>query len=214
MMTIPGSALRILILAPHTDDGELGCGGTVDKLLKEGHTVFYAAFSACELSVPGHLPKDILITEVKKATKMLGIHPDNLILYNYAVRTFNFHRQEILQNLIELKKEIQPDLIFIPSLTDLHQDHQTIAHEALRAYKDKSILSYELPWNNLSFNTTCFVKLTEENVISKINAMAQYESQKHRPYANEQFIRGLATTRGVQIGVSFAEVFEVVRWIL
>jgi hypothetical protein len=60
----------------------------------------------------------------------------------------------------------------------------------------------------------CIPNISEGRDISKINAMAQYESQKHRPYANEQFIRGLATTRGVQIGVSFAEVFEVVRWIL
>ncbi|MFT6850063.1 MAG: LmbE family N-acetylglucosaminyl deacetylase [Sphingobacteriales bacterium] len=204
----------ILVLAPHTDDGELGCGGTISKLTAAGHEVLYVAFSACELSVPSHLPKDILITEVKKATPEIGIRPGNLILFNYPVRTFNYSRQEILQNLIDLRTEKKPDLVFIPALTDLHQDHATIAAEALRAFKGISILSYELPWNNLTFTTTCFVKLTEDNVKAKIRAMSKYESQKHRPYATEEYLKSLAHTRGVQIGTKYAEVFEVVRWII
>ncbi len=204
---------RILILAPHTDDGELGCGGSINKFIEDGHDVYYAAFSACEISVPSHLPSDILIREVKHATKELGIKPENLVLYNYEVRTFSYHRQQILQDLIDLKNKINPDLVFTPSLNDLHQDHGTIAQEALRAYKTNSILSYELPWNNISFNTTSFISLSEENIQSKINALSKYESQKHRPYANEEFIRGLARTRGVQINTRYAEVFEVVRWI-
>lgn len=203
----------VLVLAPHTDDGELGCGATIARLVQEGHDVWYAAFSACELSVPSHLPKDILITEVKKATQVLGIAPERLILFNYEVRTFNYHRQDILQNLIDLRKKIQPQLVFIPSLNDLHQDHQTIAHEALRAFKETALLSYELPWNNLSFNTTFFFKATEEQLETKARALACYESQQHRPYANRDFIFSLGRTRGVQINAPFAEVFEVVRWV-
>lgn len=205
---------KILILAPHTDDGELGCGASIQRWIREGNQVWYAAFSACELSVPGHLPKDILITEVKKATKVLGILPENLRLFDYPVRTFNFNRQDILQNLIDLRKEIQPDLVLMPSLHDIHQDHGTIAAEAVRAFKETSILSYELPWNNLSFQTTCFMQVTESDVATKVAALEQYESQQHRPYANGEFIRALARTRGVQIGTHYAEVFEVVRWIL
>ncbi len=205
---------KILILAPHTDDGELGCGGTIRKFINEGHDVYYAAFSACELSVPSHLPKDILIKEVKLATASLGIIPENLFLYNYEVRTFSFHRQDILQDMINLKNKIEPDLVFAPSLNDLHQDHATISNEALRAFKTTSILSYELPWNNLSFTTTCFVKLSEEDISAKVTAMEFYESQSHRQYANEVFLKGLARTRGVQINTEYAEVFEVVRWIV
>ncbi len=205
---------KILVLAPHTDDGELGCGGAIHKFLNDGHEVFYAAFSACELSVPSHLPKDILIKEVKLATASLGIIPENLFLYNYEVRTFSFHRQDILQDMINLKNKIEPDLVFAPSLNDLHQDHSTIASEALRAFKTTSILSYELPWNNLSFTTTCFIKLSDLDIAAKVTAMEHYESQSHRQYANEFFLKGLARTRGVQINSEYAEVFEVVRWII
>lgn len=204
---------RILVLAPHTDDGELGCGGSINKFIEDGHEVFYAAFSACEISVPSHLPSDILITEVKQATQVLGILPENLFLYNYAVRTFSYHRQEILQDLIDLKNKINPNLVFMPSLADIHQDHATISQEALRAFKTISILSYELPWNNISFNTTCFIPLNDRNVDSKAEALSKYVSQQHRPYANAEFIKGLARTRGVQISTHYAEVFEVVRWI-
>jgi LmbE family N-acetylglucosaminyl deacetylase len=134
-------------------------------------------------------------------------------LFKYDVRTFNFHRQEILDDIIKLRTKIQPDLVFIPALTDLHQDHKTIADEALRAFKFTSILSYEMPWNNISFNTSCFYKLSDENLKIKIEALKMYKSQAHRPYANEDFIKSLATVRGVQVNAKYAETFEVLRWI-
>jgi N-acetylglucosamine malate deacetylase 1 len=204
---------RVLVLAPHTDDGEFGCGASINKLIENGSEVYYVAFSACEQSVLPQFPKDILITEVKAATKVLGIKPDNLILFKYDVRTFGYHRQAILDDIIRLKTDIKPDLVFTPSVNDIHQDHSTISNEAVRAFKFTSILCYELPWNNFNFATTCFSKLDESHVVSKINALKEYQSQAHRPYADEDFIRSLARTRGVQIGTRYAEVFEVVRWI-
>lgn len=205
---------RVLVLAPHTDDGEFGCGGTIAKFVNEGAEVYYAAFSACQQSVLPQFPSDILITEVKAATVVLGIKPENLLLFDYDVRTFGYHRQEILDDLIKLRAEIKPDLILMPDLEDIHQDHSTIAVEALRAFKFCSILSYELPWNNLSFTTSSFVHLSEEFIQKKVLALKEYKSQAHRPYSDENFIRSVARTRGVQIGTDYAEAFKVVRWIL
>lgn len=205
---------RVLVLAPHTDDGEFGCGGTIAKLIDEGHEVYYAAFSACQQSVLPQFPSDILITEVKAATKVLGVKPENLLLFDYDVRTFGYHRQEILDDLIKMRAEIKPDLIFMPDLEDIHQDHATIATEGLRAFKFSSILSYELPWNNLTFTTSSFIHLSEENVKAKVKALGEYQSQAHRPYSDEDFLRSLARTRGVQIGTKYAEAFKVVRWII
>lgn len=205
---------RILILAPHTDDGEFGCGGAIAKFIAEGHEVYYAAFSACQQSVLPQFPSDILITEVKAATKVLGVNPANLILFDYDVRTFGYHRQEILDELIKLRTDIKPDLIFMPTLTDVHQDHQTISVEGMRAFKFASILSYELPWNNFSFKTSSFIHLTEEHIQTKVSALKEYQSQAHRSYSDEDFIRSLARTRGVQIGTKYAEAFEIVRWII
>ena len=204
---------RILVLAPHTDDGELGAGGTISKLIEVGADVYYAAFSTAEESVPDHLPKDILKTEVKAATKKLGIKEENLKIYNYQVRNLNYQRQDILENLIQLRTEIKPDLILMPSLNDIHQDHLTIAQEGLRAFKTSTILGYELIWNNLTFNTTSFVKLDKKHIKNKFDALQEYNSQKDRDYMSEEFIFSLAKTRGVQIGQEFAEAFEVVRLI-
>lgn len=204
---------RILVLAPHTDDGELGAGGTISKLIELGSDVYYAAFSTAEESVPDHLPKDILKTEVKAATKKLGLKEENLRIYNYRVRNLNYKRQDILEDLIKLRAEIKPDLILMPSLNDIHQDHLTIAQEGLRAFKASTILGYELIWNNLTFNTTSFVKLEERHIKNKFEALQEYKSQNNRDYMSEEFIFSLAKTRGVQIGQSFAEAFEVVRLI-
>lgn len=205
---------RVLILAPHTDDGEFGCGGSVAKFIKDNKEVYYAAFSLAEESVPPPYPENILETEVKKATKKLGINQKNLLLYRYQVRHFAYHRQEILEDLVQLNKNLKPDLVFMPCLNDLHQDHSTIAMEGLRAFKKTSILGYEIPWNNMNFATQCFIALDENDLQTKLKALNCYESQKAKSYASENFIRSLAVTRGTQIGVQYAEVFEVVRWII
>jgi LmbE family N-acetylglucosaminyl deacetylase len=205
---------KILVLAPHTDDLEFGCGATVAKLIEDGNEVFCAAFSACKKSVRKGLPEDILIQEIKVASDILGIKRENLILFDYSVRTFNYQRQDILDDLINLKTDIKPDIVFIPSLSDLHQDHYTIAQEGFRAFKFSGLLSYELPWNNLSFQTSSFMKLEERHIVKKIEAIEKYVSQAHRPYANEEFVRSLARTRGIQINTKYAECFEVIRWLL
>ena len=205
---------NVLVLAPHTDDGELGAGGTIAKLIENNSNVFYAAFSTAETSVPEGFPKDILRTEVTNATKKLGIKNENLLIFNYEVRKLNYVRQEILEELIALKKKIDFDLILMPSLNDIHQDHTTIAQEGLRAFKNTTILGYELIWNNLSFNTTCFIKLEKKHIDAKVKALQEYKSQKERDYMKEEFIFSLAQTRGVQIGYKYAEAMEVVRWVI
>lgn len=203
---------NVLVLAPHTDDGELGAGGLIAKLINEGSNVFYAAFSTAAESIPEGFPKDILTIEVKAATRELGIPSDNLFIYNYSVRKLNYVRQDILEVLIKLKKEVKFDLILMPSLNDIHQDHSTVALEALRAFKNTSIMSYELIWNNLTFNTQAFVELNESHIEKKIKALEQYKSQGFRNYLSEEFIRSLAIARGVQFGVRYAEAFEVIRY--
>lgn len=207
-------AQKVLVLAPHTDDGEFGCGGTISKLICKGSEVFYLAFSCAEKSVPDGFPKDILRHEVKEAIQQLGIKPDNLILKNFEVRDFPLYRQEILEILVQLKAFIEPDLVIMPSLNDIHQDHHTIALEGIRAFKKTNIIGYEVPWNNLSFDTTMFIALDSQHLEKKIAALKCYESQKHKIYANADYIRNLASVRGMQIGVEYAEVMEVIRWIM
>jgi LmbE family N-acetylglucosaminyl deacetylase len=205
---------NILVLAPHTDDGEFGCGASITRFIEQGKNIFYVAFSTAEQSVPVGMPKNILESEVKEATRVLGIPPSNLIIFKYEVRKLNYIRQEILEELIKIRSQINPDIVFVPSLNDIHQDHSTISIEGMRAFKTVSILGYEIPWNNIIFKTQSFIKVEEKHLQKKIRALKSYKSQSHRPYATEDFIRSLAVTRGTQINTKFAEAFEVIRWII
>ena len=139
---------------------------------------------------------------------------EQLILFDFQVRHFPAHRQEILEELVRLNRRIVPDLVLAPSLHDVHQDHHTIAEEAIRAFKRTSILGYEEPWNNLTFNNQVYVTLEERHVEKKIAAVERYISQRGRIYASGEYIRALAMSHGVQIGRQYAEVFETERWIL
>jgi N-acetylglucosamine malate deacetylase 1 len=205
---------KALVLAPHTDDGEFGCGGTMARLLAEGAEVHYAAFSSAEKSLPPGADPQVLVKELKEAMRSLGINQQRLHILDYGVRDFPEHRQAILDDMLKLKAAIEPDLVLLPSVNDTHQDHQTVAHEGFRAFKDRTILGYEIPWNNRTFNTESFVLLEEAHVDAKVKALLCYASQLDRSYANEESIRSLARTRGTQIGVRYAEAFEVVRWVI
>ncbi len=204
---------KILILAPHTDDGELGCGGIISKYISKGAQIYYAAFSTADESVQSPFPSNQLEIEVRDATCILGIPSDHLFVYKYAVRKLNYSRQEILEQLIALRDQINPDVVLLPSQKDVHQDHQTITFEGIRAFKNCTILGYELAWNNLSFATDCFVVLKEADVQLKIKALAAYTTQIGKSYMDPDFIRSLARVRGTQINVEYAEAFEVIRWI-
>lgn len=206
---------KILVLAPHTDDGEIGCGGTIAKLGEEEKELYYVAFSTARTSaIQNGFPENILEIEVKKAVNVLGIPRDHLILYDFPVRRFPEVRQDILEQMIKLRKEIEPDLIFVPSLNDIHQDHQVVAREGLRAFKKHTILGYEEPWNNIVFESRSFIVLEKRHIEKKIKALKCYQSQMHRNYLTEDAIWGIAQLRGAQLEGGYAEAFEVLRWII
>ena len=206
-----GSWQRVLVLAPHTDDGEFGCGGTIARLVEAGVEVRYVAFSIATKSLPEGFAPDTLAREVREATAELGIPEAQLTVHDFEVRTFPQHRQEILELLIELWEEWRPDAVFQPSLHDIHQDHRTIADEGLRAFKRTTILGYEIPWNNFDFAYQAYFALERSHIERKVAALAKYASQQHRKYANAEYIWNLARTHGINVGREYAEVFEVYR---
>ena len=209
--------MKYLLLAPHTDDIELGCGGTVLKLLEEGNEVHWVVFSTAEDSVPPGMPLDTLKKEFLSVVGSLGLSENQYEICSYPVRNFDLHRQEILEKLVSIRREIKPDVVIGPSLHDVHQDHQVIANEMVRAFKTSaSILCYELPWNHTEFENQCFSKLSDKLIEKKIGLLNNYSSQVslNRIYFSAQFIKSWAKMRGIQCNTEYAESFEVVRWIL
>jgi LmbE family N-acetylglucosaminyl deacetylase len=202
---------RVLVLAPHTDDGEFGCGATLARLVDGGTDVRYVAFSIATRSLPVGFPPDTLAREGRVATAELGISEERLDVHDFEVRTFPEHRQQILELLIGLWEEWKPDAVLQPSLRDIHQDHQVIAAEGLRAFKRTTILGYEIPWNNFNFDYQAYFALEKEHVERKVRAHAKYESQQHRRYSDPEYIWNVARTHGITETREYAEVFEVYR---
>lgn len=204
---------RLLVLAPHTDDAELGCGGAIARFLEEGLDIHIAAFSTAEESLQEGLPPDTLKNEFLEATAILGINPQKRYVYDYPVRRLSYHRQEVLEDLVKLGRELSPDMVLVPSGSDVHQDHQVLYAEAVRAFKRITLWGYELPWNHISFAAQAFVTLERRHLEQKWQALLSYKSQidLSRSYFTQEFIEGLARVRGAQVGAEFAEAFEVVR---
>ncbi len=143
----------------------------------------------------------------------LGVPGDNLYVYDFLVRRLLEHRQEVLEELIRLRALLNPHVILLPSKHDMHQDHQVLHAEGLRAFKHCTVLGYELPWNHISFDAQAFIGLSADHVERKCGALRHYQSQltKGRSYFDTDFIRSWARFRGQQIGADYAEVFEVYR---
>ena len=209
------TAMKVLLLSPHTDDVELSAGATLAKLSQDKSNTFaWAVFSTCEDAVPQGWPSDTLKKEFTAVASKCGI--GTLYIYNFPNKNFPEHRQEIMDNLDQIKQEFKPDLIIAPSLNDSHQDHKTIAEESIRVFKkDTSIIGYEMPWSNLIFQPQLFVRVTPTHMEMKWSLLQNYKSQftLKRNYFSKEFIFGWARMRGVQCNSEYAEAFEVIRWI-
>jgi len=192
----------VLVLAPHTDDVELGCGGTIARLVEGGAKVYPVVFAEV----------GVCRKEMERSSEILGMQES--ALFDLPIRNLGDHRQKILEGLISLKRSLQPDLVIQPSLNDIHQDHQTVAQEGVRAFKDITLWGYEVPWNNLILDAQLFIGLEDRHVAKKIEAINCYKSQKYRVYMDEDYIKGLMTVRGVQVGVKNAEMFNIIREVI
>ena len=204
---------KILLLAPHPDDPEYACGGSIARWQHENE-IYYAAFSPCKISLPDGFHEDALYEELMASTKVLGVPNGHIITYDFPVRRFSEHRQDILEEMVKLRKDLNPDIVLLPNSTDVHQDHKVVYEEALRAFKNACLLGYELPWNNLQFTSNFHVQLTKEELDIKWAAISKYHSQEIRAYKSKDFFVGLARVRGLQAGSEYAEAYELIRWIL
>lgn len=191
--------MSVVVLAPHADDETLSCGGTIAKFVEAGREVFVYLFSSglsntSEFnSACSHL----------KATAHAFPH--------FKSRVFSSSRQDILECMVEINRQLKPSIVFCPASSDCHQDHRVIYEEAKRAFKHSTIYGWESPWNSFDFSNTCYVRLSPDHITAKIQAMKQYESQKERIYFKEYNIISVARVRGMQAGCEYAECFEVIR---
>jgi LmbE family N-acetylglucosaminyl deacetylase len=207
--------MRILVLSPHTDDAELGAGGSLARFLEEGADVFWVVFSSAEESLPEGMAPDTLRREFQDVVAEFDIR--DYKVFDFRVRYLLEKRQVILEELIQLRKSYEPDLVLTPSTYDQHQDHQVVSAETIRAFKNcASIIGYELPWNHIQFTNPLLIRLDERHIAKKWEILSKYRSQivQGRSYFSKEFIYGMASLRGCQCDARYAESFEVIRWIM
>jgi len=196
--------MKILVLSAHTDDAELGCGGTVAALAERGDELIHVVFSIC-----GKLEH---LEEFYAANEALGIPRGMNEIVNLEHRVFPEIRQTILEYLYSLGRRYMPELVLCPYLHDIHQDHQTVANEAVRAFgRGTSIWMYELPYNCPDFKPTIFVPISQFLLQKKLDALHCYSSMTHESYFHPNVIRALMTVRGLQCESLFAEAFHGFR---
>lgn len=204
----------VLILSAHPDD-EMGCAGFVSRLIEDGQEVHHYYFSTCAESTRAlGLDPEQLLQECERSRDVLGIPKENRGGFDFPVRHFPAHRQEILETLVKLRQKIKPRLILTTSRDDIHQDHSTLTTEAFRAFKHSTILGFELPWNITEMHHDCFITLEKRHVEAKIASLKCYQTQNSRNYSDPAVLESLARVRGGQINTMFAECYEAIRIVL
>ena len=196
--------LRILAVGAHPDDIELGCSGTLQKHILRGDEITLIIASFGEKSGDKERRK----YEAETVAKLMGVKelhflnlPDTMIRHD-----------GVTVSLLDRYIDENVDIIYVHSPKDYHQDHANIAKAVLSASRKmkNSIFFYETPSTTIEFRPTLYVDITDvfEN---KLKYVRQYKTQRNKEYMEEQAIIGLAKYRGYNIGVKYAEAFEVGR---
>ena len=197
---------RVLFLGAHPDDIELGCGALIH------HIAFISQVRCVTLSDNQKNPSlKNVVEEHYKSMEILGVNRRNAMFGQFTTRIFPDARQEILEYFLKLREEFQPDIIFVHSRQDVHQDHNTMTEESLRAFRGISVLGFDVVRSSYGFFPHFLVEVTEEDVNAKIKALSQYETYRDKYYFNSELTRSISVRHGALAEIPFAEGFDILR---
>jgi LmbE family N-acetylglucosaminyl deacetylase len=196
----------VLFLGAHPDDIELGCGALLHHIVNQTEVL-------CVTLSDNQKNPDLknLKEEHYQAMQVLGVPQDKVVFGPFTTRVFPDARQEILEYFLKLRREFGPDLIFVHSKQDIHQDHLTMTDEALRAFRGITVLGFDVVRSSYGFFPHFLVEVTEEDVNKKIEALACYETYRDRYYFNSELTRSIMIRHGALAERPFAEGFDILR---
>ena len=197
----------ILYLGSHPDDVETGCAGSIAKTTDK---VVVVVFSPCDINTGLEIDSGQILREFYNSMKVLRVKTQEVL---YFENTKFRQTPDAIRHCIEkLRREVKPDVVYMPAFDDLHQDHATLAMEALRAFRrgKEELRSYEAGSTLRGFNPNIYVDITDV-MDKKIEALMCYKSQNARSYHREDLFKSIAMTRGARIGVQYAEAFQLIR---
>ncbi|HSK65747.1 MAG TPA: PIG-L family deacetylase, partial [Anaerolineales bacterium] len=197
---------HVLFLGAHPDDIELGCGALLHHIAKQSDVL-------CVTLSDNQKNPDLLHVknEHYESMAILGVPREKIILGPFTTRVFPDSRQDILEYFLHIRREFQPDLIFVHSRQDVHQDHLTMTDEALRAFRGITVLGFDVVRSSYGFFPHFLVEVTEEDVNKKIEALSCYETYRDRYYFNSELTRSIMVRHGALAERPFAEGFDILR---
>jgi len=207
--------MKVLVIGAHADDPEVSMGGTIAKFVQAGNEVkILVAIIPCEDidGIPSEERKRIRWRECEDSARILEAEVEILDLDPYQM----WFRRDIVKILDKKVREFSPSIVYTHWNHDSHQDHVAVANATFAATRKNnvSLLMYEqLTLGGLTpyaFGSHAFVDISSTMEL-KLQSVKAYQSQMPQLGRWLEAIEGLATFRGQQIGVRYAEAFEVVR---
>ena len=197
---------RVLFLGAHPDDIELGCGALLHQIIKQTEVL-------CVTLSDNQKNPDLqnVKSEHFESMAVLGVPQEKIILGPFTTRVFPDTRQEILEYFLKLRRDFKPDLIFTHSRQDVHQDHNTMTEEALRAFRGITVLGFDVVRSSYGFFPHFLVEVAEDDVDKKIQALSKYETYRDRYYFNAELTRSIMVRHGALAECPFAEGFDILR---
>ena len=197
---------RVLFIGAHPDDIEIGAGALIADIVDKTDLL------CVTLSDNQKNPALInIVNELHNSMNVLNVNENDFIVGEFETRRFPQARQEILEYLINLNRTFDPDVIFTHSNADIHQDHATATQEALRAFRGKTVLGFDVIRSTYGFFPNFLVEVSEEGVNKKIEALAQYKTYSDKYYFTEEITRSTLIRNGALAEKRFAEGFDILR---
>jgi LmbE family N-acetylglucosaminyl deacetylase len=202
------SGERLLFLGAHPDDIELGCGALLAHVAR---TTEVRCITLSDNQKNPQLKK--IPAEHLRSMKMLGVSEDSVVLDQFETRNFPRDRQQILEYLYTVNREYAPDIVFVHTKADIHQDHKIVTEEALRAFRGVTILGFDVFRSSYGFFPHFLIEVDEQDVELKIKALAQYETYADRYYFAPEVIRATMVRHGALAERPYAEGFDILRMV-
>jgi len=200
------SLSHILCLGAHADDIEIGCGGTVLKLLQIGGGRISVDWVV--LSAPGRRS-----TEANRGaeTFLRQAKAARVIIEDFRMSYFPYVGAELKERFDALGGEVSPDLVLTHNGHDVHQDHRVVSELTWNTFRDHLILEYEIPkYDGDLGRPNVFVHLDEETSRMKVESLLTvFESQRSKPWFSEDLFMAMLRLRGMESRSpsGFAEAF-------
>ena len=197
---------RVCFIGAHPDDIELGCGALIAHISAKTEVMCYTMSDNQKNPLLG-----TIVQEHYASMAVLGVPPDHVVVSQFETRRFPQARQEILEYLIGINRSFHPEIVFVHTKSDIHQDHGTVTEESLRAFRGTTVLGFDVIRSSYGFFPNFLVEVTEEDVEKKIAALAQYHTYESKYYFSPEVTRATLIRQGALAERPYAEGFDILR---